>query len=251
MATLKLLCLPYSGASAMVYGGWRRKLHDWLELLPVELPGRGARLQEPLQTDLHALAAQLAHELLPALDKPYALFGHSLGALLAFEIAHAMRRLGGPEPLALFASAAAAPTQRESHRKNYAACKSDAQLMAVLRDLGGTAADVLANDELMSLTLPVLRADLLLCGRYVDSERDPLSCPIHVLGGKEDRITVPQLLEWRRESAAGFTLDMFGGGHFFLREQEPDLLRLIQRHLALHLRRLRSLGSPPGRVLGA
>ena len=108
MTKLTLLCLPYSGASAMVYSRWRRKVPQWLDVQPVELPGRGARYAEALHTDMRTLAMQLAREQKARLTAPYALFGHSLGALLACEMAHAFRTLGCPEPVALFASGTAA-----------------------------------------------------------------------------------------------------------------------------------------------
>ena len=99
---LRLFCLPYSGASAMVYVRWRRALPDWLQVCPLELPGRGRRMDEPLQSDIKALAAQLAEEISRDLNGPYALFGHSLGGLLAFELAHALSARNLPAPLALF-----------------------------------------------------------------------------------------------------------------------------------------------------
>lgn len=105
---LRMFCLPYSGASAMVYVRWRRALPDWLQVCPLELPGRGMRMDEPLQRDIKTLAAQLADEIGRDLGSPYALFGHSLGGLLAFELAHALKARNLPAPLALFASGTAA-----------------------------------------------------------------------------------------------------------------------------------------------
>ncbi|PTT94383.1 thioesterase, partial [Pseudomonas sp. HMWF005] len=166
MTKLTLLCLPYSGASAMVYSRWRRQLPSWLHLQPVELPGRGARFDEPLQIDMRALARQLAREQKPGLHTPYALFGHSLGALLACEMAHAFRELGAPEPVALFASGTAAPTMRSDYDRGFAEARSDDELIEQLRTFQGTSEEVLANKELMSLTLPVLRADFMMCGRF-------------------------------------------------------------------------------------
>jgi len=236
---VKLLCLPYSGASAMVYSRWRRSLPDWLAVCPLELPGRGARLGEPLQTDMGALARQLALESLPDLDRPYALFGHSLGALLGFEVAHALRELGAPAPLALFASGTAAPTRREDYEKDYSQPKSDAELVVELRDLQGTPEEVIANEELMSLTLPILRADFLMCGLYRYRLRSRLDLPIHVLGGKEDKSSMEQLLAWQEETSVGFSLDMVAGGHFFIHDHEAKVLRLIRNNLSVHLRRVR------------
>ncbi|EGH46705.1 thioesterase [Pseudomonas syringae pv. pisi str. 1704B] len=123
------------------------------------------RMDEPLQTDIVQLANHLADEISAELDKPYALFGHSLGGLLAFELAHALRERGLPAPLALFASATAGPVRRDV--SEYATAKTDAQLLDRLRTLKGTSENVIANQELMQLTLPILRADFLLCGSFV------------------------------------------------------------------------------------
>ncbi|KAF0865631.1 thioesterase II family protein [Pseudomonas sp. LD120] len=237
MTQLNLLCLPYSGASAMVYSRWRRKLPTWLHLQPVELPGRGARFAEPLHTDVHTLVSQLAREIQATLRPPYALFGHSLGALLACELAYALRALGCPEPVALFASGTAAPTLRSEYDRGFAEPKSDEQLIAQLRNLNGTSEEVLANQELMSLTLPILRADFLLCGRYRPLQRPLLNCPVHVLGGKADRATREQLIGWRQETHGRFSVDMLEGGHFFIHEHEAKVLSLIQDHLEVHHRR--------------
>nr|BFD43333.1 thioesterase II family protein [Pseudomonas sp. FFPRI_1] len=237
MTKLTLLCLPYSGASAMVYSRWRRKLPEWLQLQPVELPGRGARFGEPLHTDMRTLALQLAREALPTLRAPYVLFGHSLGALLACEMAHALRSLGCPEPVALFASGTAAPTLRAEYDRGFAEPKTDGQLIEQLRTLNGTSEEVLANRELMSLTLPVLRADFLLCGRFTPVQRPLLNCPVHVFGGKDDRATAEQLIGWSRETQGSFSVDMLAGGHFFIHEHEAKVLSLMKGHLEVHRRR--------------
>lgn len=231
MANVQLFCLPYSGASAMVYSRWRRAVPSWLSVLPVELPGRGARLGEPLQTDMAALARQLAAEILSRINGQYALFGHSLGALLAFEIAHALRDAGAPPPLALIASGTAAPTRREDYERGFADPKSDEELKEQLRDLQGTPPEVLANQELMELTLPILRADFLMCGRYQYRARAPLTCALHVLGGTGDRASQEQLVAWQREGRGSFILDMLPGGHFFIHEHEARVLRLLSSQL--------------------
>ncbi|MFJ4348645.1 thioesterase II family protein [Pseudomonas sp. NPDC089401] len=235
MTALNLLCLPYSGASAMVYSRWRRKLPAWLQVRPVELPGRGSRMAEPLQTDMQALARQLAAEQRLAAQAPYALLGHSLGALLAFELAHELQALGCRPPVALFACGTAAPTRREDYDgDNWRDAKTDEQLKAELRELNGTPEEVLANDELMSLTLPILRADFLLCGRYAYRQRPALQCPLHVLGGTDDRASDEQLLDWRKETQGEFSLRMFPGGHFFIHEHEDPVLGALAESLEPH-----------------
>jgi len=226
---MRLYCLPYSGASAMVYGRWRRSLPANIEVRPLELPGRGKRFSEPLATDMAALARQLAGEISLELDRPYALFGHSLGGLLVHELAHALRERGCPPPRLVFASGTAAPSQRDTER--FTTNKTDAQLIADLRELNGTPEDLLANEELMRLTLPVLRADFALCGSYQYRPRPPLGCPIHVLAGREDSTTPEQLQAWRLETAGAFELSLFDSGHFFIHDRASDVLALIQARL--------------------
>lgn len=235
---LRLFCLPYSGASAMAYSRWRRSLPEWLQVRPLELPGRGMRMDEPLQSDIRRLASQLADEISAELDRPYALFGHSLGGLLAFELAHALRERGLPEPLALFASATAGPARRDV--SEYTVAKTDAQLIARLRELNGTPEAVLANPELMQLMLPILRADFLLCGSFTHDQRPPLPLPIHVFGGKQDSVRAEQLLDWQLDTSRVFSLDLFEGHHFFLVEQEIPLLRCLRRYAEEHLARWRN-----------
>ena len=234
---LRLFCLPHSCASASVYARWRRVLPDWLQVCPLELPGRGMRMDEPLQRDIKALAAQLAEEISRDLDGPYALFGHSLGGLLAFELAHALNARNLPAPLALFASGAAGPARRDV--SEYAVEKTDAQLIARLRELQGTAEEALANPELMQLMLPILRADFLLCGSFTYGERQPLTLPIHVFGGKQDSVRADQLLDWQLDASSGFSLDMFDGHHFFLVQHESAVLRCVRRYADEHLARWR------------
>nr|VVN35674.1 Linear gramicidin dehydrogenase LgrE [Pseudomonas fluorescens] len=163
------------------------------------------------------------------------MLGHSLGALLAFELAHELQALGCPPPVALFACGTAAPTRREDYDGGkWREPKSDAVLIDELRTLQGTPEEVLANQELMSLTLPVLRADFLLCGRYVYRQRAPLRCPVHVLGGEDDKASEAQLLAWRHESVGDFSLEIFPGGHFFIHEHEERVLGVLSAALEPH-----------------
>lgn len=232
-ARLSLFCLPYAGASAMSYARWRRGVPAWLDIRPLELPGRGSRSGEPLPTDLVDLAAQLARELRGETYRPYALFGHSMGSLLAFELACALRAQGVPAPCALVVSGGSAPAQRDYLR--FRTPFDDEQLVAELRSLQGTSAAVLQHAELMRLTLPVLRADFLLCGRYRYQPTAPLDCPLHVFAGVNDRATPEQLQGWSEHAAAGFSLDMFPGGHFFIHEQESAVLERLAARLSASL----------------
>lgn len=230
---VRLFCLPYSGASAMVYAQWRRSLPAWLAVEPIELPGRGARRNEALVTDPLRLAWDLARRLAEDLDGDYALFGHSLGALLAFEIAHALRQQGAGDPLALFVAGAEAPAVRDDSSMQRP--RSDAELIAELRDLEGTPRDVLEDPEMMRLVLPVLRADFLLCGHYIYRQRTALPCPIHAFGGTGDAVGEPALRAWGAETSAAFSSHLFAGNHFFIHSQKAAVLHAIELHLSRYL----------------
>ncbi|WP_084030369.1 thioesterase II family protein [Bradyrhizobium paxllaeri] len=227
---MRLLCLPYSGGSAMIYARWRRLLPSWIDVRPVEWPGRGARMDEPPATDPCALASQLARELGAQLDAPYALFGHSLGAVIAFELAHSLLDRGAPAPAILFASGAEAPAVRDGSK--WREPLSDEALLRELRSLRGTPEEVLSNPELMRSALPVLRADFLMCGAYVYRPRPPLPCPVHVFGGVDDETSREALQGWGRETSASFTLHMLPGHHFFIHTQQAELIDLIGTALA-------------------
>lgn len=227
---MRLLCFPYAGASAMVYQRWRRQVPHWLDIKPVELPGRGMRLLEPLAAEWDELVETLVGEIADDTCRPYALLGHSFGALVAFEIAHAVRERGLAMPGALIVSGAHAPSRRDNRR--FERLASDDELKSEMRRLNGTDAAVFGSDELMALTLPVLRADFRLCGRYRRNERPPLALPVHVLAGVADETTPATLEAWRLETTGDFTLDYFDGDHFFIQSVEEPVLATLCRYLA-------------------
>ncbi|MBR1143102.1 thioesterase II family protein [Bradyrhizobium sp. AUGA SZCCT0431] len=227
---MRLFCLPYSGGSAMFYARWRRLLPAWIDVRPVEWPGRGARMDEPLATDPRELAAQLAGEIHARLEGPYALFGHSLGALIAFEVAHSLLDRGAPAPAIFFGSGTEAPAVRDGSK--WRLPLSDDALLRELRNLQGTPDEALANAELMRSALPVLRADFLMCGAYTYRPRSPLPCPIHIFGGIDDETSRQSLEAWQQETSAEFALDMLPGHHFFIHTQQAELLDLVGSALA-------------------
>ncbi|RRY25134.1 pyoverdine biosynthesis thioesterase PvdG [Pseudomonas aeruginosa] len=235
--SLQLFCLPYSGASATLFRRWQPSLPSWIRLLPLELPGRGLRFGEALHTDAASLVAQLAGELHGTLDSasPYAFFGHSLGGLLAFELAHAMRRRGLEGPLALFLSGVSPPAENDV--SGYRRAKADAELVAALRDYRGTPEAVLNDPSLMQMLLPVVRADFLVTGSYRYQAHGPLDAALHLFGGREDSLRSAELLGWLHEAGGDFTLDLLDGQHFFIREQQGQLLRLLRRYAGQHLLR--------------
>ncbi|NPU65519.1 thioesterase [Bradyrhizobium sp. 83012] len=228
---MRLICLPYAGGSAMIYARWKRRLPSWIDVVPLELPGRGVRMDERLHTDPSALADQLAAELNEKpFAAPYAMFGHSLGGLIAFEMAHRLLAHGAPAPQMLFVSGTEAPTMRDGQR--WREPLSDDALRDELLRLKGTPMEALEDIEIMRSALPILRADFLMCGNYVDRHRQALPCPIHAFGGELDETDLEALKAWRNETSAAFGLDILPGDHFFIHSQQAALLNRITTLLA-------------------
>ncbi|MBS77369.1 alpha/beta fold hydrolase [Variovorax sp.] len=229
-APLSLLCLPCAGASATMYLRWRRLLPRWIEVVPLELPGRGSRLGEDFVEDFDAMVSLLCGEHEVALRGNFALFGHSMGALLAWGIAQRLCATGRPLPRALLVSGSAAPSQRDPDR--FVDMDDDEALIADMRKQGGTPEELFASPELLRMTLDTLAADYRVCEGFAHRGAAPLSVPLHVFAGREDDIQPWRVEAWSAETLdAGFSLDWFEGGHFFIRQHEAQVLAALVRRL--------------------
>jgi medium-chain acyl-[acyl-carrier-protein] hydrolase len=176
------------------------------------------------------LVSALSQELLPWLDKPFAFFGHSMGALVSFELARLLQKKGGPQPLHLFVSGAAAPHLPPREIPIYAL--PEREFIKALRSLNGTPKELLESEELMQLILPTLRADFAVCDTYTYKNGAALRCPITICGGTRDRkLSRSDLQAWRLETDASFHMQMFPGDHFFLHTARSQLLTLLSAQL--------------------
>ena len=230
-ARVRLFCLPYAGAGTAPFHAWPSVLPRDIQVCPIRLPGREGRLKETPYTSVTLLVDDLAPELLPHLDKPFALFGHSMGAIIAFELARELRRRFARVPLRLFASACRAP-----HRPLTDAALSglprDLLLAEVQRQYGEIDRAVLASPALLDLVVPALRADLTMIEAYRYVEETPLDCPISVLGGSHDAtVCEADLLAWSRHTGVGFDRCLLPGGHHFLASARDALLDVVERGL--------------------
>lgn len=233
LARLRLFCLPYAGGAASIYRQWPQHLPAMVEVCPVQLAGRGNRMREPPITHSSVLVEQLASAMRPLLDKPYALFGHSMGALICFELARRLRREGMPAPVHLFVSGRRAPQRPDNETLRY--LLSDADLKEHLRLLNGTPRELLEHPELMELMLPLLRADLEVNENYNYTDEPPFDCPVSAYGGLQDlEVSREDLDAWREHTASAFNLRLFDGDHFFLHHSEALLLNVLARDLFRH-----------------
>ena len=230
-ADFRLFCLPYAGGSAAVYRSWQAVAPAGMQVLPLELPGRGMRLREAPLWRLAPLVRAMADALAGALDRPYALFGHSLGGLLGFELARELRRRTVRQPGRLFVSAAGAPTAPPIQPLLH--CATDDEIRQRLAELGGTPQYLLDNAELMRLMLPVLRADFSVLETYEYRDEVPLATPLTVFGGRSDRIVPPKALDgWRRQTSAGARLRLFPGDHFFLHDTTAEVMTAVAQDIS-------------------
>lgn len=230
-ARLRLFCLPFAGGSAGSFMPWLPLLAPDIQVCAIQLPGRGARFGEAPISDLDVLIGHLSEVIAEHGDLPYALFGHSLGGLLAYELSHRCVQLGLDLPRHLFVSASIAPRHRSGGPRYD--LMTDTQLLARLRDYAGTPPEVLANQELMELLLLAIRADFTLLQRYRYRPRPRLDVPLTVLAGRDDTHVDAALLEdWQQETTGDCRLHGFEGGHFFLAQAQDEVLDLVRHRLA-------------------
>ncbi len=223
----RLICVPQAGAGAGAFSGWRGRLPAGVELTPVELPGRGTRLGEPMPASFAALADALFAGIRAELDRPYALFGHSLGGSLAYEVAIRVQRHGLPAPAAVLISGSRAPHVPSLRTMSDV---DDEVLLRWLNRNGGLPAQLLADPSFLREITRVIRADLGYAEAYVAPDPPVLRCPLHVFGGEQDEITPPaELPRWRRCAGAEFSVTMLPGGHSFPHEDPAAMIAAIAR----------------------
>jgi len=228
---LRLFGLPHAGGGLGVFRGWADLLPGDVEMAAPCLPGRDARAAEPPLTCMADLAERLADDLEEGLDTPYALFGHSLGALVAFDLAHEILRRGGPPPMALIVSGQRAPSLPYPHKPVFH-LDDGAFIDAVQARHEAIPAAILAHPEMLAHYRRLLRADFTLVEDYRYVSREPLPCPIVCIRGEDDKfVTADQASGWRAESRDGCTFETVPGGHFYLRDLQSPLFGVLSRVL--------------------
>ncbi|MEZ4362898.1 MAG: alpha/beta fold hydrolase [Kofleriaceae bacterium] len=231
---LRLVCLPFAGGAASVFHPWINLFGPAIEVCPVELPGRGVRMAEPPLRDMR----RLCDALLEPLEHlhgglPLALFGHSMGGRIAFELAQRL----GDKVVHLFASGTAAPDVAPrlggGPGAKPIAQLDDAEFLARLRELGGTPVEILEDEELMARVLPVVRADFVLVERYRAAPHAQVAVPLTVLRGSHDPgVSAANAERWQLRTSAAYRHVEVPGGHFFLEPQRAMVISEVLRDLA-------------------
>ncbi|GAA1928090.1 thioesterase II family protein [Streptantibioticus ferralitis] len=230
-ADIRLLCLPHSGAGASSYRAWGADLPDWIGLSPIQPPGRETRRQETPLSEVGPLVAALAEDVAAVVEKPYAVMGHSTGAICAFELCRQLRRIGASQPVHLFVAGRRAPQVGE--RPSRLEELTIEELAEILRHHGGTPEWVLNDPAMLRMLHPLLIADFAVSEAYRYTPEPPLDIPITAFAATDDpRATVAQLTAWEEQTTEKFTLHQLEGDHFAIFEHAPRVHAAIAE--ALH-----------------
>ncbi|MGD0282896.1 MAG: alpha/beta fold hydrolase [Dissulfurispiraceae bacterium] len=230
-----LFCLPFAGGSSYSYGDLHNYTADFIEVIPIELPGRGKRFGEPLLTDMHAIADDAIRQMKDLMYRPCAIYGHSMGACMGYLLVKRLVAEGKPPPLQLFVSGREGPSVPARERGRHVLPQKE--FFDVLKEYEGTSAEVLQNRELMELFEPVLRADFQAIDTYVYEETTPFDIPVTVMIGRDEKVTLEDALQWQKETAKKISVREFPGGHFFIYRHLPEIGDIISQCLTQSLSR--------------
>ncbi len=234
-ARIRLFCFPYAGAGPVVYRAWPENLPQGVELVALHYPGRESRFRETPFNAMQPLVDTLAAELAPYTGNPFVFFGHSLGGLIAFELARRLRRAGLPQPAHLFISSRRAPHLPEPLSPIHA-LEDSAFTAAVQQRYGGIPDVILQDPDLLAMFLPVMKADFAIFETYQYTPEPPFDFPISVYYGTQDHGVTPQALaEWQTHSRHAVTVQPFPGDHFYLQGQRKLLLQTISNEICRYL----------------
>ena len=231
-ASIRLFCFPFAGAGTAVFYPWSKALPEWIEMRPVLLPGRESRLREEPITQISFLIEEMVAAIEPLCNLPCAFFGHSLGAVIAFELSCRLSKNSEKKPVHLFLSSRRAP-HLPSRNPNLHELPDAIFIEQVQKRYNGVPQQILSDPELLKLFLPAMRADFTILETTLHVEEPPGNIPITMFGGVDDpTVTFGELNAWKKYTTSTFTVLMLPGDHFYLLNQRSNILTIIEKELA-------------------
>ncbi len=229
---IKLFCFPYAGGSAVIYNQWKQYLDSTIEVRPIELAGRGKRINEQLYNDVPEVIEDVWNILKNEINNTkYVFYGHSMGAMIAYEVAQRMQKYNYPKPLHIFFSGRSAPHVKREDEKKYHLMPEDKFRKEII-ELGGTPPEFFEHPELLEVFLPLLKNDFKLSETNThNGEIQPLDINITIFLGKDDDLTSEQCDGWKKHSTKLCSIHYFEGGHFFIHEETEQLIKLMNTTL--------------------
>ncbi|GFZ30334.1 thioesterase [Clostridium zeae] len=224
-----LICLPYAGGASYIYSRWNKHTDESILVVPIELKGRGKRYGEAFYEDFEDAVNDIYNNIDDIIDKnDYAIFGHSMGSLLAYELYYKIERDNRKIPQHIFFSGCRAPGLGRLTNIN---CKlPDYEFMKQVVELGGTSDEIMNNKELMEIYVPILKSDISMYQNYRYIEKDnKINCDISVLYGRKDSITIDELRSWENQAGKSFNMYEFEGNHFFINDNKEEVINIINK----------------------
>jgi surfactin synthase thioesterase subunit len=227
MKKVKLFCFPYAGGSAAIYEKWKRIIHPSIELISIEYSGRGRRFTEPIYTDMEEVVDDIYNIIKYEIDTvPYFFFGHSMGSLISYELSHKIKKSAHREPSHIFFSGKAAPNCKNRDKTLHNL--NDVEFKEELFKLEGTPKEILENDDLMNIFLPILRSDFKVVEEYAYKDKlEKLNCDFTILYGSGDNMSLNELCDWQKHTNGRCSYIKFPGGHFFINDYDKEIVDIV------------------------
>lgn len=230
MNKMNLICLPYAGGNIYSYLGYAKLAPSYLNLIPIELPGRGVRMKEKLLRDIDQMVEDIFVQTQPHLnDKPYIIYGHSMGAILGYLLTKRILKEGMSAPRQLIFTGARAPSVRDLEQKRHLLSKD--KFIAKLIEYGGSPDEILQDESIMNFFEPIIRADFEGVENYIYTASKPLNIPISIMIGKNEPVTYEDAIAWQNETNLPIEVRQFEGGHFFILEHQEEIMSIIRKKI--------------------
>jgi surfactin synthase thioesterase subunit len=227
---ITLLCLPFAGGSFYAYRDFQKYTDDFVRVLPIDLPGHGRRMGEPLMRDIWQIIEDVFQQIRNHINEPYAIYGHSMGTLMGYLVTQKIAKQGLPAPLHLFFSGRYAPSVLSKER-DFHLLPRDEFIRRVM-EYGGMPAEVMREQELMDLFVPIMQADFEAVSTYRYEASAPFQTPITVMSGLSDETTTyEEASKWQEVTTGDVTVKQFPGGHFFIFDHLPEIGKIVSQRL--------------------